>query len=624
MKRVLAFCLMVLAASSLFGRGAGEAPDQYRTTYATEVKTLNYFLLLDTTALRVAANTMDGLVENDRYGKFVPSLAERWDHNEDYTEWTFYLRPGVKWVDSMGQETAWEVTADDFVEGMRFIAEPKNGIKNVGIIRKVISGLNGYYWDLVDIDDGVDIGKTREEALASFDSSVGVSAPDKYTVKYTLDNPTPYFLSYLVTELFFPLEKEFLDSVGAEDFGTTKEKLIFTGAYYLAEWQRDKEIRLAKNEHYWDADSVNVGQVSLQKVADDSIRVQMFQRGEVSATTLQGDQVKALEGTKWADNVFLDEKSSVTYWFAMNYTSDNPEARAFINNVNFRKALYHGIDRAKLLELVNPYEPEALLRNTIIPEDVIFDENGQDYTDYPLLKEVKERRTYDRELAQEYFQKAVDELTDGKGNIKGISPATVDMLPIAEIKADGKLPVQILFVHPTDPTKTREALLLQEMLRDTFDGQVELVLGQYVDDKYNDTIKPRRFDLLYDSFSFKYADPMAQLGRLVTDGSVNDGQYSFPEFDRLVEEADGKTSLTDRYEIFSRAERFLIDNAVIIPWQAGGGAYSMDTVVPFSTPRGGFGVTRFKYKGMILQQNPITADQYKMLEKAFRAELAPN
>jgi hypothetical protein len=230
----------------------------------------------------------------------------------------------------------------------------------------------------------------------------------------------------------------------------------------------------------------------------------------------------------------------------LNYTSDNPEAKAFINNVNFRKALYHGIDRAKLLELVNPYEPEALLRNTIIPEGVVFDEKGKDYTDYPSLSELKNSVTFDRDLAQEYFAKAVKELVNADGSIKGVEAGKIDMKPIADFEVDGKLPLQLVYIHSTDPTDTKTALLLQEMLRDTFDGQVELVLGQYVDDKYNDTIEPRRFDMLYDSFSFKYADPMAQLGRLVTDGSVNDGQYSNTEFDNLVTKASEKNLLSQR------------------------------------------------------------------------------
>ncbi len=622
MKRKLLIAIIAfLWAGMVFAGGGAEAPASFNTTYATEVKTLNYFLLLDTTALRVAANTMDGLVENDRFARFVPSLAESWEHNDDYSVWTFTLRPGVMWVDSTGAETDYEVTADDFVEGMRFIAEPQNDIRNVGTIRRLIEGLNAYYWDLVDIDDGVDLGVTREEVLARFDEEVGVRALDEYTIQYTLTAPTPYFLSYLVTELFYPLERDFLDSVGAEDFGTTADRLLFTGAYYLSDWQRDKSITLSANPHYWDAEAISIDSINMQKVADDAIRVQMFQRGEISTTNLQGDQVQALQGSRWEDYIFLSERSAVTFWFAMNFTSENSESRAFMNNLNFRKALYHGFDRAKLLELYNPFEPERLLRNTVIPEEVIYDENGTDYTDYPGLAEIKARETYDRDLAREYFEAAVAELVDENGRIRGAEAGRVDWLPIADLDLDARLPVQIVYVHSTDSTETRLALLLQEMLREAFDGQVELVLGQFVDDKFNDTIKPRRFDFLYDSFRLGFADPMAQLGRLVSDGSVNDSELTDEAFDAQVLAADAQSTLSRRYELFSQAETYFIDNAYVIPWQSGGGAYSMSQVVPFSYPRGGFGLTRYRYKGMELQGEPVTLQQYEELEARFRAEL---
>lgn len=42
------------------------------------------------------------LVES-MYGYQVPqpALAERWEHSEDYREWTFYLRKDVKWHDDV-------------------------------------------------------------------------------------------------------------------------------------------------------------------------------------------------------------------------------------------------------------------------------------------------------------------------------------------------------------------------------------------------------------------------------------------------------------------------------------------------------------------------------------------
>ena len=73
--------------------------------------------------------------------------------------------------------------------------------------RKVMAGLYDYYYALVDIDDGTDIGKTRDEVVASFDETVGVKAVDEYTVEYTLSGPCPYFLSYAQLDMTLPVEQ---------------------------------------------------------------------------------------------------------------------------------------------------------------------------------------------------------------------------------------------------------------------------------------------------------------------------------------------------------------------------------------------------------------------------------
>ena len=619
-KAMLALVLALVAAGGAF---AQKATEKYATTYFTEVKTLNYFLLLDSTAQKVAANTQDGLVENDKYGRFVPGLAESWTQSPDSKVWTFTLRKGVKWVDNAGKPTEYEVTADDFVEGLRYVADPKNGIKNVSTIRRLVAGLNGYHYDLVDIDAGKDIGKTRAQALANFDKSVGIKALDQYTVQYTLASSTPFFLSYLVTELFFPVEKAFLDKVGPENFGTAKDRLLYNGAYYLSDWQRDKQIVLTQNQQYWDKKAVKIKVVSMQKVADADVSLQMFMRGELSATNLAADKVKALASGTWGQYVYPAEPSSVTFWFIQNFTSSNPEYKAFVNNENFRRAMYYGIDRVKLLTLDDPTNPASLLRNTIVPEGTIFDEKGRDYTDYATLRSVKMTGNYyNPTLAKQYFAKAVAELTDGKGTLKGVTPGPVDMKPVADFQVDGKLPLQMVYVHSTDAVDTKLALLFQAVVKDVFGAEnVEVVLGQYVDDKYNDVVKPRRFDVTYDSFRFSFADPMAQLGRLVTKGGVNDGEWSDPEFDKLIAEADAKSVISERYQIFSKAERLFLDRAYVLPFRVGGASYTMSKAVPFTYPRGGFGTTRFKYKGMTLEAKPVTAKRYEELRDKFYKEL---
>ncbi len=83
----------------------------------SEPRTLDPELSQGETEHHIIAALMDGLVENDEYdqAKQVPGLADQWEHNEDYSVWTFHIRDEAKW--SNGDP----VTAQDFVDSYRRI-----------------------------------------------------------------------------------------------------------------------------------------------------------------------------------------------------------------------------------------------------------------------------------------------------------------------------------------------------------------------------------------------------------------------------------------------------------------------------------------------------------------------
>ena len=185
----------------------------YKSTFSTSITSMNPYCTEFTSDYNFISNIAEGLVETDIYGRPSPCMAESWEHNDDFSVWTFHIRPDVYWVDCSGSKTEYKVTADDFVAGIRYIADPANNASGISTIRNVIAGLYDYYYALVDIDDGTDIGKTRDEVVASFDETVGVKAVDEYTVEYTLSGPCPYFLSYAQLDITLPVEQAFLDSV---------------------------------------------------------------------------------------------------------------------------------------------------------------------------------------------------------------------------------------------------------------------------------------------------------------------------------------------------------------------------------------------------------------------------
>ena len=78
----LAMVLALTACGDTGGGGGGSAV--YRTLYSTEVETMNYLYTTSSGNLEIPANVVDTLVEYDCYGVVQPSLAESWEHNEDY------------------------------------------------------------------------------------------------------------------------------------------------------------------------------------------------------------------------------------------------------------------------------------------------------------------------------------------------------------------------------------------------------------------------------------------------------------------------------------------------------------------------------------------------------------
>lgn len=595
----------------------------YKSTFSTSITSMNPYCTEYTSDYNFIANIVEGLVETDIYGRSAPCMAESWAYNDDYSVWTFYLRPDVYWVDSTGAATEYKVTADDFVAGIRYIADPANNASSISTIRNVIDGLYDYYYDLVDIDDGEDIGKTREEVVAAFDERVGVRAIDEYTVEYTLSGPCPYFLSYAQLDMTLPVEQAFLDSVG-EDFATSKETMLYNGGYYISQWDLDKNFVLTKNENYWDIDNLTLDTLQWEYVSDSISSLEMFQRGNITGTSLTSEEVASIRGGEWEDYVYLSEKTVTTYWYSWNFQTKNPEMAAAVQNENFRKAIFSAIDAVTLSAIWEPNDPEFFCRYTLLPENAIFDENGKDYTDYAELATYRDTDPYDIEKAREYMEAAVAELCEADGvTLKGVDAGHVDMLPLTEFDCDGKLPIDIVYSSSSSDNEMKKATLVKNMLETYLGKEYVNVILCYSSNSFSaEVLDLGNWDLVDDSYGLRYADPSANLNRCVSDYDITDSGYDIPEFDAMIEKASETYDISERYEAYAQAECYLLDHAYLKPYMSGGGSYNMTRLVPYTVPGGYFGLSRYKMKGALIQTDPVTSEQHEKLKEAYEAEKA--
>ena len=633
MSLILALCLVLssVALPALAEDAAAQAQaildgktytNVYKSYFSTSYPSLNYYATTYATVREFATNCIDSLVEPDIYGNYVGALAESWEVNDDYTVWTFHIRQGQKWIDHTGAQTEYDLTAQDFVDGIRYIGDPLNGAYSLRVIRNLISGLYDYYWGLDDIDCGDDTETDRDELAASFDDIVGVKALDDYTVEYTLDNGAPYFLSLVESSmLLLPVEYDYVLAQG-EDFAVDNTHMLYCGPYYVSSFERDKKIVLTKNPYYWDAEKISVDTIEYQMIPDGTTSLEMFIRGELDYTSVESEAYMSLQGGQWENYLIPNEFSFSTNYLWLDFQGANPEFNTFVQNENFRKALHAAVDRESLASLREPMQPSRLVRNTVNAEGAIFNSEGVDYTQIGALADIANADfSADEDAARTYMEAAVAELCEEDGTIKGVEAGDVDYLPVIKTSVDGKLPVTLIYVGLDDEDEIILAQLFEAMVEEAIgEDYIDVVLAFDTSGDFYGTVGgsvhgPFNYDIYWDSLSTGYADPSGILTRITSDGIENVGCYSVPEFDELIDKALEAESFDERLACFAEAEAWLLDGAYMIPVISSLRGYHMTYEVPHTAPRALYGSDR--YKGIKVATTAISFDEYAVLDAAW-------
>ncbi|NLA53211.1 MAG: peptide ABC transporter substrate-binding protein, partial [Clostridiales bacterium] len=412
MKRLISLILMVALVLSIVPAMA--QGDAYRTLYSGEATTLNYLITASNNEFAIAANVIDTLVEYDRLGQVQPSLAESWEVSEDGLTWTFHLRHGAKWVDGDANVVA-EVTANDFVDGAKYILNAQNASVTADIMYSVVAGAEDFYNGTATPEAG------KEAAPVTEWDTVGVKALDDYTLQYTLSSPVPYFLSMTTYVTFMPVYGPFLAEKGA-DFGlyTGNDTILYNGAYYISQLLPNEKRVYTKNPTNWDAEHVYIDVIdNIFNKEASTISPELYQRGEIDYASIDAAIARQwLMDPATADLLRPVRQSSFyCYFYALNFNplfdaAYEPENwKIAVNNENFRLAIYHGLDRVKAMLPTEPDNPESLVFNSVTPPNFV-DLKGVDYIDIGDLAPITALglNTFNEEMAKDYAMKAKEEL----------------------------------------------------------------------------------------------------------------------------------------------------------------------------------------------------------------------
>ncbi|MBR5224141.1 MAG: peptide ABC transporter substrate-binding protein [Clostridia bacterium] len=600
MKKIIAF---VLCLALCLGMTSAFADTAYRTLYSAEITSLNYLTTATTNEFSLAANVIDTLVEYDKYGQVQPSLAESWEYDEATMTYTFKIREGAKWVKADGTVYA-DVTAHDFVTAAKYILDAANASSTANIFYSVIAGAEAYYLGTSTPEEGAEPYPVMDW------ETVGVKALDDYTLQYTLVEPCPYFLSMVTYVCFMPVNADFLAEKGA-DFGvaTSNENILYNGAYILSVFKPQEKRVYAKNETNWDAENVFITSIeqTYNKEAG-TLSPELFKQGEVddaSITTAIASEWLSSEET--ADLIRPVRQSGFySYWMLFNFDPQfdaeyEPENwKIVVNNENFRKAFYYGLDRVKSKLVMEPDNPESILFNTVTPPQFVSI-NGVDYTEMGALAAITDlgTDTFNETTAKEYMDKAV-----------------------AELKAAGAtFPVKMLMPYnPSSSAWAEECVVMEQQLEGLFGADViDIIVEAGPSSGFlKEVRRSGKYAFMKCNWGPDYADP-----NTYTD-PFYDGTYNWPElateyldengvseYYKLVDAAREITGdLTARYEAYATAEAFLIEKALVIPYGYDNGGYTASRLNPFEGQFAPFGISNERYKGQKLLDAPMSTDQY--------------
>lgn len=625
----------VLAACSGSGSSAkGEKTFSY--VYETDPDSLNYLTTGKAAVANITSNVVDGLMENDRYGNFVPSMAEDWSVSQDGLTYTYTIRKDAKWYTSEGEEYA-PVKAQDFVTGLKYAADNKS--EALYLVQESIKGLDAYVK-----------GEVKDF------SEVGIKAIDDQTVQYTLNKPETFWNSKTTMGILAPVNEEFLTSKGS-DFAkaTDPSSILYNGPFLLKSLVAKSSVEFEKNPNYWDKDNVHIDKVKLSfwDGQDTGKLADTFKDGGFSMARLFPTSAGYPELEKeFKDNIVYTPQDSATFLVGTNidrqsykYTSkttdeEKTSTKKALLNKDFRQAIAFGFDRKAYASQVNGESGASkLLRNLFVPPAFV-QADGKNFGDLVKEKLV----TY----GDEWKDVNLDDAQDGLYNPEKAKAEFAKAK--TALQAEGvQFPIHLdMPVDQTNTTKVQRVQSLKQSLEATLGtDNVVIDIQQLQKDEvlnvtyFAETAAGEDWDLSDNvGWSPDYIDPSTYLDiikpsvgentktYLGFDSGTNNAaakQVGLEDYEKMVVEADNEvTDVSKRYDKYAAAQAWLTDSALIIPTTSQTGRPMLSKMVPFTLPfaySGNKGMSEaLLYKYLELQDKPVTADEYQKAQDKWKKE----
>jgi oligopeptide transport system substrate-binding protein len=395
------------------------------------------------------------------------------------------------------------VTADDFAYSL-----------NRAFGADFANGNAGYY--LSNIVGSTDVTAGKATTIS------GVKVIDPQTLEIDLQKPSVYFLYQLTFPASFVVSKKAVDA----NPKAWTDTAFGTGPFMVKEWKHNQSITLVPNPNYW-LGKVQLSEIDMPFIQDPATALKLYQTNELDIMgtyNFPTDQISAVSS--------LPDFKQVNQFFVTYIGFNN--VKAPFKDVKVRQAFAKAVDKDTLINKV--LEGAVVRADTIIPPGM---------------------PGFNTEAAA----------------IQALNIADAKKLLSDAGFPDGKgFPKVALAINNQDPNYAKIAAALQQMWKENLGVDVQInteELAKFNDDLTATANKPAdaaAFDFYISVWGADYPDPQNFVSQqLRTDVGNNNGHYSNPNFDMLVDQADVETDQAKRLALYQQAETIALTEVGWLP-----------------------------------------------------------
>ena len=443
----------------------------------------------------VLGHVMEGLLRYDANNDLEAGVAEQWELTE--TEARFKLKKGLTWSNGT------PVTAHDFIFAWRKAVQPETASQ--------------YAFILYFIENALDINENRKPV-----QTLGVYAPDDYTLHVKLQEPTPFFLALTAFPTYFPINEEFYESTEGR-YGADADLLLYNGPFTISQWTHNANMTLEKNPSYWNVDQVKLNKIDFAYIISDANAiVNLFESNEIAYASLNAELIDRALRSRWDVKQHVDGS---VFFMEVNH---RPER--LTSNLNLRKALQYTNDPVELVNKVIKL-PGNLPAESIFPV-WLKGVNGKFREEFP----PKPLET-NHEKARQHLALALEELG-------------YETLP------------PLVLLSGDNPAAHKQSEYYQSKLAEVLG--IELRLDRQIFKQRLQKMTDGDFDLVLAGWGPDYPDALT-FGDLFTSWNENNrGRYVSEEVDRQIDIAKNTLDPEIRMRAFSRVQDILNEDVAIL------------------------------------------------------------